>query len=115
MRTVLSLLRPRAVWLLGLMALGVAQTGCAQPIWIEPSVVLQARVGGPVYGPAYGQAAVVVAPPQVWMPPPPPMVMAPPVVMPGPIYRPGWWGGRREHEHEYEREHGHGHGRWGWR
>jgi len=76
MRTVLSLLRPRAVWLLGLAALGVAQAGCAQPVWIEPSVVLQARIGGPAYGPMYGRG-VVVAPPQVWMPPPPPMVMAP--------------------------------------
>jgi len=55
MRTVLSLLRPRAVWLLGLAALGVAQAGCAQPVWIEPSVVLQARIGGPAYGPMYGR------------------------------------------------------------
>ena len=67
-------------------------------------MVVQARVGGPVYGTVYGAAPVVVSPAPVWMPPPPPVVMAPRVIMPAPVYRPGWWGDRRGHGH------GHGHG-----
>ena len=105
MQTVLSFLRARAVLLLGLVALGGTQTGCAHTVWMEPSVVVQARVGGPVYGPVYGPPPVVVAQAPVWMPPP--VVMAPRVIMPAPVYRPGWRGERRGH--------GHGHGHEGWR
>ena len=109
MQTVLSFLRSRAVQCLGLIALGATQAGCAHTVWAEPSVVVQARVGGPVYGTVYGAAPVVVSPAPVWMPPPPQVVMAPRVIMPAPVYRPGGWGERRGHGH------GHGHGHGGWR
>lgn len=114
MQTVLSLLRTRAVWLLGMTGLGLAQTGCAHPVWVEPSVAVHARVGGPVYGPAvpmYGPSAVVVTQAPVWGGVHAPAYMPPPrVVVPAPVYRPGWWGGHHEHRH------GHGHrGHGGWR
>ena len=124
MRTILSYLPARALWLLGLLGLGLAQTGCAQPIWVEPSVVVQARVGGPVYGPAmpmYGPSAVVVAQAPVWGGMPAPVYVPPRVVMPAPVYRPGWWGGYPgHHHHEHDRgeygrgEYGRG-GHGGWR
>ena len=58
MTTALTFLRSRAAVLLSLAALGLAQTGCAHPVWVEPSV--QVRVGGPVYGPVYGPGPGVV-------------------------------------------------------
>jgi hypothetical protein len=106
MQAFLSLLRSRALSLSGLVALGLAQTACAHPVWVEPSVVVHARVGGPVhgtvYGTVYGPAPVVVAPPAIWMPP---SVVVPARVYmpaPAPIYR---YGHRSEH-----RGHGHKHG-----
>ena len=118
MPTVLSLVRSRALWLLGLVGLGLSQTGCAQPVWIEPSVAVQARIGGPVYGPAmpmYGPPPVVVTAAPVWGGMPAPVYMPPRVVVPAPVYRPGWWGGYHGHHHEYGRgEYGRG-GHGGWR
>ena len=122
MRTVLSFLRSRAVLLLGLVALGATQTGCAHTVWMEPSVVVQARVGGPVHGPAYGTGyghvygppPVVVASAPIWMPPPPAVVIAPRVLMPAPVH--GSWGWRREHHGRGQGHwHGHGHGHGDWR
>ena len=121
MKTALTFLRSRAAVLLSLAALGLAQTGCAHPVWVEPSV--QVRVGGPVYGQVYGPVyrpgpgavygsvygsvysapPVVVATAPVWGPP---TVMVPPrVVVPAPVYRPGWGHGQRGWQ-------GHRHGDW---
>ena len=113
MRPLLTFLRSRAALLLGLATLGLVQTGCAHPVWVEPSV--QVRVGGPVYrqvygtspgvvyGPVYAPPPVVVATAPVWGPPP--VVVPPRVWVPAPMYRPGWghggWHGHR-----------HGHGDW---
>jgi hypothetical protein len=111
-----KLLRSQAALALGLLTLTLAQTGCAHPVLMEPSVVVQARVGGPVYGAphmqVYGQfyggsyapAPVVVSPASVWLPPPPPVVMVPRP------YGPGWRGERYGHGHE--RGHGWGHRGW---
>lgn len=79
MRSFLSLVRTRNAALLGVCALALTQAACAHPVVVEPSVVVQARLGGPVYGsiyaPLYGPPPVVVAPPPVWVAPPPPVVM----------------------------------------
>jgi hypothetical protein len=122
MKTLLSLLRTRAAGWLGLAALALSQAGCAHPVVMEPSVVVQGRIGGPVYGSVvlgptvYGPPPVVVGPPPLWLPPPPPVVMAPRVLSPYPVYpayppqayaRP-WRGERHGHGH------GHGWGRRGW-
>ena len=131
MKTALTFLRTRAAVLLSLAALGLSQTGCAHPVWVEPSV--QVRVGGPVYGPVYGPAPaavygqvygsvystppVVVATAPVWRPPA--VVIPPRVVVPAPVYRPGWghgrgygggYGGGRGDG--YGGWHGHRHGDW---
>ena len=117
MKTALTFLHSRAAVLLSLAALGLAQTGCAHPVWVEPSV--QMRVGGPVYGPVYGPSPSVVhgsvygsvysAPPVVVATAPvwgPPAVIVPPrVVLPAPVHRPGWGHGQRGW-------HGHRHGDW---
>ena len=74
MRSVLSLMRSRAATLMGVCGLALMQAACAHPVMVEPSVVVQARLGGPVYGsvyaPLYGPPPVVVAPPPMWGPPP---------------------------------------------
>lgn len=75
MNTLLSLLRTRGAWWLGLAGLALSQASWAHP-------VVQARIGGPLYGPPL----VVVAPPPVWLPTPPPVVMAPRVLLPYPVY-----------------------------
>ena len=96
MRSLLSLIRTRTLALLGACGLTLTQVACAHPLVVEPSVVVQARIGGPVYGsvyaPLYGAPPVVVAPAPVWMAPPPPVVLAPSAWMP-PVHR----------------HHGHGH------
>jgi len=118
MKTLLSMLRTRAAWWLGLAALALSQAGCAHPVVMEPSVVVQGRLGGPVYGSVtYGPPPVVYSPAPVWLPPPPPVLMAPRVVVPSyPVYapayasgyaRPAWRGGHHEPR-------GHGWGRRGW-
>lgn len=93
----LSFLRSRAAWLLGVAVLGLSQVGCAHPVWVEPSVAVHARVGGPVYGPVYGPPPVVVAQPPVWVPAPP--VFVPPrVVVPAYVDRPAWGHGHHHHQ-----------------
>ena len=116
MKTLFTQLRTRAALWLGLAAMALSQSGCAHPVMVQPSVVVQARVGGPAYATAhgtvvYGPPPVVMAPAPIWLPPPPPVVMAPPMVLPAPYpphahYRPLW---RGEH-----RGHGHGWGHRGW-
>lgn len=113
MRTVFSFLRSRAGLLLGIMAMGVTQVGCAHSVWMEPSVVVQARVGGPVYGPVYAGPPVVVAPAPVWVHPAP-IFMPPRVVVPGPIHHHGWRGERKGFPHDH-RGHGGRHGHRDWR
>lgn len=115
MRNTLTVLRSRVALALGLLTLALSQAGCAHPVWVEPSVVVQARVGGPVYGAPVGAVhgglyapppVVVVPAAPLWMPPPP-WVMAPRMLPPRamPHGRPGW---RGEH-HGHERGHGWGH------
>ncbi len=92
--------RPAA--LLGVCGLALTQAACAHPVVVEPSVVVQARLGGPVYGsiyaPLYGAPQVMIAQPApVWVAPPPP------VVMPYGAWVPP--GHRHRHGHERHREH----------
>ena len=90
--------RPAA--LLGVCALALTQAACAHPVVVEPSVVVQARLGGPVYGsiyaPLYG-APPVMAPPPVWVAPAPVIVPYGAWVPPGHRYRHGH-GRHQEHE-----------------
>lgn len=89
---------------LGLLALGLAQVGCAHPVVMEPQVVISSRFG---YPPVYAQV------------PGPVVVMPPPVVYALPVYRtaPAWaYGGYRDerdwrHRHGHPYGHGRGHGR----
>ena len=120
MRPVLTFLRSRAALLLGLATLGLVQTGCAHPVWVEPSV--QVRVGGPVYGQVYGQVygtspgvvyGSIYSPPVVATGPlwGPGLVAPPRVAVPAPLYRPGWgYGGW--HGHRHFQQHGKRHGDW---
>ena len=114
MHSLVSFLRTRAVLWLGLMALGGTQAGCAHTVWAEPSVVVHARVGGPVYGAVYGPAPVVVMPAPVWVPPPR-VVVTPPVILPVPSYNQDGWEGRRGYRHGHKHGYGHRHGHGGWR
>ena len=110
MKTVLSLIRTRSALLAGVCGLALMQTACAHQV-MEPSVVVQTRLGGPVYGtvvaPVYGPPPVVMAPQPVYMAPPP-VVVAP------------WgWGAqsyRPAHPHHHWHGQGldHGWGRRGW-
>ena len=122
MRQALLILRTRVALLLGLATLGLVQTGCAHPVWVEPSV--QVRVGGPVYGQVYGQVygtghgvvygSVYASPPVVATGPGwgPTVVVPPPrVLVPAPLYRPGWGPGGW-HGHRHFQQHGHRHGDW---
>lgn len=85
--------------LFGLLALGLAQVGCAHPVMLEPSVVIHSRMG---HGPVYAQER---APAPVWVMPPPRVIYAPQVY--GPVY--GWerhTDRRQEHRHD-RRDWGH--------
>jgi len=68
MRSILSFVRSRTVWLLGVCSLALVQTACAHSVAVEPSVVVQARLGGPVYGSIY--APLYGAPRWWWRPAP---------------------------------------------
>ena len=107
MRSFVSFVRSRTVWLLGVCGLALVQTACAHSVAVQPAVVVQARLGGPVYGsiyaPLYGAPTVMVAPP------PPVWVAPPPVVMPYGAWVPP--GHRHHHHHGYGREYEHGWGR----
>ena len=108
MPSVLSFVRTRTAMLAGVCGLALMQAACAHPVMVEPSVVVQARLGGPVYGsvyaPIYGPAPVVVAPQPMWVAPPP-MGVAP-------------WGmvppGHRHHHRWHGQGLDHGWGRRGW-
>lgn len=107
MRPLLSLIRSRTAAVLGVCGLALMQAACAHPVMVEPSVVVQARLGGPVYGsvyaPLYGPPPVVVAPQPMWVGPPP-LVVSPRAWVP-----PG-------HRHHHHRWHGQGLDRgWGHR
>lgn len=108
MRNVLSLIRSRTAALLAACGLAMLQAACAHPVMGEPTVVVHARVGGPVHGaiyaPLYSPPPVVLAPQPLWVAPPPVFVQPRMWVPPG-------------HRHHHGRK-GHGHypggGRRGW-
>ncbi|MBM3386606.1 MAG: hypothetical protein FJY36_02920 [Betaproteobacteria bacterium] len=111
MRPVLTLMRSRVAAWLGVCGLVLMQAACAHPVVLEPSVVVQGRIGGPVYGevhagPMYGSAPVLVAPPPVVLPPRT-VWLRPAVVAPRAWLPPG------HHRHHHHRWHGHGSDR-GW-
>ena len=91
----------RAMALLGLVGLGVVQTGCAHPVVFEPSVSVHSRIGhDPVYAQVGVPGPVYYAPPRViYIPPPPRVVYVPRVHVP--------WG----HPPAQIRGRGHGHDR----
>ncbi|WP_374354384.1 hypothetical protein [Limnohabitans sp.] len=103
------MIRSRAAALAGVCGLALMQAACAHPVMVEPAVVVQARVGGPVYGsvyaPLYSPPPVVVAPQPLWVAPPPPVVVQPRV-----------WGppGRHHHRGWHGQGFNHGWGRRGW-
>lgn len=111
----------RALALLGLLGLGLAQVGCAHPVVVEPSVSVHSRIGHfPVYAQVGVPGPVIYAPPPrvIYAPPPPPRVVyVPRVVTPG--Y--GWghgherrWGHERSQRHHKDDGYGRG-GGWGHR
>lgn len=65
----------RAIALLGLLGLGLAQVGCAHPLVVEPSVSVHSRIG---HVPVYTQVGV---PGSVYYAPPPRVIYAPPRVI----------------------------------
>lgn len=88
----------RAMALLGLLGLGLAQAGCAHPVAIEPSVSVHSHIGHfPVYAQVGVPGAVLYAPPPrvIYAPAPRPRVVHIPH---GHAPLDGWG-------------HGHGHGR----
>lgn len=104
--------RSRLMALVGVCVLGLAQMACAHPGPFEPAVLVQARIGGPVYGPVgapgYGPPQVLISPLPMHAVPPPVVWGAPAVVVPvRPWVHPGHhgkaWkgsfhgGGRRNH------------------
>ena len=113
----------RAIALLGLLGLGLAQVGCAHPVVVEPSVSVHSHIGHfPVYAQLGVPGPVVYAlPPRViYAPPPPPrVVFLPRVYTPG-VYAPvhGWGyghdGRQRGHERRHDRHDEGGRGRGGW-
>mgnify|MGYP000051737267 FL=1 len=107
MRSFLSFVRSRTVWLLGVCGLALVQSACAHSVAVQPAVVVQARLGGPVYGSIY--APLYGAPPVMVAPPPPVWVAPSPVVMPYGAWVPP--GHRHHHHHGYGREYEHGWGR----
>lgn len=82
----------RKALLLASLALGLAQTGCAHPVVMEPSVVVSSRMGhAPVYAQLGVPGRVLVLPPVVYAPPPPPVLYAPPMYRPAPAWGHGHW------------------------
>jgi hypothetical protein len=110
----------RAMALLGLLGLGLAQVGCAHSVAVEPSVTVHSRIGHyPVYAQVGVPGSVIYAPPPrvIYAPPPPPrVVFVPRFVAPGH----GWvhgndhrWG--HERRHRQNNDSGYGRGEWGHR
>lgn len=86
----------RKALLLGSLALGLLQVGCAHPVVMEPSVSFSTQIGhAPVYAQVGVPGPVIYGPPRViYTPPPPPRVVyAPPVYRPAPV----WAYGRDRH------------------
>jgi hypothetical protein len=94
----------RAIALLGLLGLGLAQVGCAHPVVVEPSVSVHSRIGHfPVYTQVGVPGQVIYGPPPRVIYAPPPRVLYAPRVLP-PVH--GWghgherpWGHERKHRH----------------
>ena len=88
------------------LLLGLAQAGCAHPVFVEPSVMVHSRFGLVEVHAQTGGSQVIHAPPPrvIYLPPPPPLVVYVP-----PIYRPApaWHHGHNGHEDRSDR------GRWG--
>lgn len=110
----------RALALLALLGLGLAQVGCAHPVWVEPSVSVHSRIGQfPVYTQIGMPGPVIYAPPPrvIYAPPPPPRVVFVPRVV-DPVY--GWGHGHGPDRHfkgparQFERHDDGGRGRGGW-
>ena len=108
----------RAMALLGLLGLGVAQVGCAHPVVVEPSVSVHSRIGHlPVHTQIGLPRPVIFAPPPrvIYAPPPPPRVVYVPRVY-APVH--GWGHGhegrQRGHDRRPYRHDDREHGRGGW-
>jgi hypothetical protein len=108
----------RAMALLGLLGLGLAQVGCAHPVVVQPSVSVHSRIGHlPVYTQVGVPGPVIYAPPPrvIYAPPPPPRVVYVPRVY-APVY--GWGHGhdsrQRGHERRHNRHDDREYGRGGW-
>lgn len=94
--------------LLGGMALGLTQVGCAHPLVVEPSVTVSSRIGHfPVYGQVGLPAHTVLmpAPHSIYAPPPRVIYAPPPVYRSAPVWghvqppRHAWGHDRREARH----------------
>ena len=103
----------RALLPLGL-ALGLVQAGCAQPVMVQPSVVISSQIGrAPVYAQLGMPAPMVVMPPPGVMYAPPPVVYGPPMYRPAPAW--GWGYGHHWGHERGEGRYGHGGREYGWR
>ena len=107
----------RKAMLLGALALGLAQVGCAHPVVMEPSVVISSRIGqAPIYAQVGIPAPVMVMPPPRVIYAPPQVVYAPPMHWSAPAWGRGHDHGRRWGPGRWDHHPGHGHGdRGGWR
>ena len=108
----------RAIAMLGLLGLGLAQVGCAHPVMVEPSVSVHSRIGHiPVYTQIGVPDPVIYGPPPrvIYAPPPPPRVVyVPRVVAPAHGWEHGHGGRFRGHERSQFRPGGAESGRIGW-
>jgi hypothetical protein len=99
------------------LLLGLAQAGCAHPVFVEPSVMVHSRFGLVEVHAQTGGSQVIHAPPPrvIYLPPPPPLVVYVPRVY-APVH--GWRHGHDGHQRGHERRHyqhgGGDHGRGGW-
>jgi hypothetical protein len=105
----------RALGLVGLLALGLVQGGCAHPVFVEPSVTVHSRIGHfPVHAQVGLPGQVIYAPPPrvIYAPSPPPRVVYVPRAV---ASVDGWghgherrWGQERRHQQRDERGNGRG-------
>ncbi len=108
----------RKASLLGALALGLTQVGCAHPVVMEPSVVISSRIGqAPIYAQVGIPAPVMVMPPPRVVYAPPQVMYAPPAYWPAPAWGHGHDHGRRWGAGRWDHHPGHdGRGdRGGWR
>ncbi len=94
----------RAIAMLGLLGLGLAQVGCAHSV-VEPSVSVHSRIGHfPVYTQIGMPGPVIYGPPPrvIYAPPPPPRVVYVPRVY---SHVHGWGHGHDGHQRAHERRH----------